>query len=58
MFWRKLGRNLLFAYCAVAITWIFVILFVALEVLLNMNKIDPYEKVDGVSALSFHNILR
>lgn len=51
--WGKLGKNLLFAYCVVAVNWIFVTLFVALGVSLNNTSESPYETPVGVSLFCF-----
>ncbi|KAF7972384.1 hypothetical protein HWV62_18100 [Athelia sp. TMB] len=45
--WGKLGKNFLFAYCVVAITWIFVALSVALGVSLHTNSTEQFDTPNG-----------
>lgn len=47
--WGKLGNNFIFAYCVVALNWLFVILFVALGLSLNKSSSFAYESPVGVS---------
>ena len=49
--WGKLSRNTPVAYCVVGITWLFVILFVAVGVSVNTHGSEHYETPDGVSVL-------
>lgn len=48
--WGKLGNNFSFAYCIVALNWLFVIFFVALGLSLNKNSSWAYETPVGVSS--------
>ncbi|KZP07818.1 hypothetical protein FIBSPDRAFT_939300 [Athelia psychrophila] len=45
--WGKLGNNFSFAYCIVALNWLFVIFFVALGLSLNKNSSWAYETPVG-----------